>query len=216
MTILIADTFTAANGTAINNRTPEKTVFRRTWKTGALLGTTGPSGTVDIQSNKARMTTSDDGFATDIGYDDYNITWYCTLPASGQFRGGCIFRAQNSVPFSAVAAVDYYFFTVRFDLASGNIRLIKVVDGVETTLGSDVTMSFSYSTTYKMDLTVVSNTYTLYVDGVSKKSETDSTYPSGQWAGIKAGAVSGNDFTVDSFQASAGVTAPMFGGGVVR
>lgn len=216
MTILVADTFTAANGTAISGRTPEKTVFRRTWKTGALLGFTAPSGTVDIQSNKARMTTSDDGFATDIGYDDYNITWYCTLPASGQFRGGCIFRAQKPVPFADAASVDYYFFTIRFDLASGNIRLVKVVDGAETTIGSDVTMSFSYSTTYRMDLTVLANTYTLYIDGVSKKSETDSTYPSGQWAGIKAGAVSGNDFTVDSFQASAGVTAPMFGGGAVR
>lgn len=204
MTTLIADTFTAADGTAISGRTPDTTVSSRTWSTGDYF--LQATGTIDIQSNKARMTSTDDGFAIDCGASEYTVTWICTLPASGQFRGGCRFRIQNAFPFANADASDYYFFAVRFDLASGNIRMVKVVDNVETVIGSDVTMSFSYNTTYTMKLVVSGNTYTLYVDNVQKKSETDTTWTGGTWIGFGAGAVSGNDFTIDSVQVDSNVS----------
>ena len=159
MTILISDSFTAADLTAINGRTPDITVASRTWASCKWFSAGSASGLVTILSNKASVQFSDEGFAIDCGASDYTVTWYCTLPSSGQFRGGCRFRVQNPLPFStAPDDEDYYFFTIRFDLASANIRLIEVTNGSETVIGSDVTMSFSYSTTYKMTLVVSGTT----------------------------------------------------------
>lgn len=209
MPILVADTFTAANGTAINGRTPDTTVGGATWSTFKGF-TTGSPTTPDIQSNKATIYATDDSFGLDCGDDDYTIIWYCTLPASGQFRGGCRFRIQHAIPFvTDPSDIDYYFFNIRFDLGSGNIRLTKVVNKVETVIGSDVTMAFSYNTTYKMTLVVSGTTYTLYIDDVLKKSETETTYGTGSIVGFGAGAVSGNNFTLDSVQIGLGATVPV-------
>lgn len=214
MAILIADTFTASNGTAISGRTPDTTVSSRTWSIGQYFSNGAPVGTVDIQNNKASMNNQNDGFAINCGQTDYTVTWYCTLPASGVFRGGCRFRMQYAFPFSGGSGSsenDYYFFTVRFDLGSGNIRLVSVADGTETVIGSDVTMSFSYATTYKMKLVVSGTTYSLYIDDVLKKSETDSTYTGGTWVGFGSGFISGNNFTFDSVEVAenSGTSVPV-------
>lgn len=210
MTILIADTFTAADNTAINGRTPDTTVSSRTWSTGNLSSTGAPTGAVDIQNNKVRMNIANDGFAIDCSASDYTVTHYNTTPASGVYRGGCRFRIQNSVPFSTTNDRDFYFMAIRFDLTTATIRFVKQVNGTETGIGTDTDYTFSANTTYKITLSISGTTYKVYVDDVLVKTETDSTYTGGTWIGFGAGAVSGNDFTFDSVQVDIGAPIPVF------
>lgn len=195
---LILDTFTASDGTAINGRTPDVTVSSRTWQARNWYFS-GSTGTVNIQSNKASINTTDSGFGIDCGQDDYKVTWYCTTPASGQFRGGCRFRVQT--PLASWAdnnSVNYYFFACRFDLTTATMRFSKVVNNAETIFtGTNTNMTFASNTTYKFTLLVKGTTYTVFVDDVQKVQLTDTTFSTGTFVGFGAGAISGNNFTIN-------------------
>lgn len=213
-TTYISDAFTAANGTAINGRTPDITVSSRTWTAGDWAG--GTLGTVDIQGNKARMSSANDGFSIDVGQADFIAICNVTTPSSfaTAFRGGIRFRcALQADGFGSASDRDYYFFVVRFDLGTGQIRIGKFVDGSETVLGTDANYSFSTSTAYKVTLKAEGSTYTVYIDDVQQKQETDSTYTTQTIMGVSAGGTIGQDYLVDDITVTdiaAGTAVPVF------
>lgn len=196
MSTLIYDDFTGSNGTTLDGRTPPVTVSSRTWDLWSAFNGNA-LGNATIQGNAAAFDGSDDAIVIDAGVSNFKAIWYMTTPASGQFRGGLRFRLSTAT--SAVNAdYDYYFATCRFDLASAQLRFIRVTNNSETVL-NDTNMSFSYNTTYKFELVASGSTFTLFVDGVQKYQVTDSNH-TGTFVGIGSGAVSGNNLTFDSIE----------------
>lgn len=186
MTVLVSDTFTAANGTALNGRTPDTTVSSRTWTVGnvAAMSVTDPN---DIQNNRARHTTTDNGILIDSGQSDYVLTFDLFTPGSGNYRGGCIFRAQNAFPYSAVADCDFYWVVVRADL--NNVRILKSVNGTQTDIASSpYAFTFATNTTYNAELTLSGSAITFKLNGSSVFSITDTTYTTGTIFGFAKGA----------------------------
>lgn len=207
MTVLIADTFTASNGTALNGRTPDTTVSSRTWTVGNV--TSGPvGGNNDIQSNRARHSSVDNGILIDSGKSDYVLKFDLFTPSSGNYRGGTIIRAQNSFPYSAAGDCDFYWIVARADL--NNVRILKSVDNVQTDIASSpYSFTFATSTTYNAELTLSGTSITFKLNGSTVFSITDSTYPTGSIFGFARGAGS-VDFIYDNVSLSIATPVPVY------
>jgi hypothetical protein len=169
-----ADTFTAANGTAIAGRTT--TTGSKTWAETDLIATTGP-GVFDIQSNAARNNDTSDGFTQDhqyaayfdSGIADHEVTVNITTPAaSDQIRAGVIVRFLDKDNFIVARLL-------RDDVAQLNsheIELREVVAGV--VVGGDPGVVrktnfknfFQASTSYELKAQALGRMLHIYLNGI--------------------------------------------------
>lgn len=123
--ILVSDTFTAANGTALSGRTPSPTTAGFNWHI-----ITGDAADQTIQTNKASfddtVTPNAPSLIVNAGQSNAAVT--CTVTANA-YAGGAIV----GVVFRAVDANNYW----RAQISSTGFLLAKIVAGAPTTLDSE-------------------------------------------------------------------------------
>jgi hypothetical protein len=172
--IVAADTFTAANGTAIAGRTT--TTGSKTWAEADLLATTGP-GVFDIQSNAARNNDTgeagveDHQYAAtfDSGIADHEVTLNITTPPAGnQIRAGVIVRYADKD--------NYIVARLLLDDAAqptnDEIELREVVGGVM--VGGDpgvvkkvnLKNYYAFNTSYELKAQALGRTLHVYLNGI--------------------------------------------------
>ena len=186
VTTYVSDTFTAANGTALNGRTPSPTDPGATWATQS-----GTAGNQTIQSNKASFAcnNSREDLVIDAGVSDGTIEATMTIPATGSI-GILMFRVQDVNNYWQLTIDDTQ--TVLYRIVAGAVDYSSIV-----------TQAHASGTPYTLRVTLSGNSVSGEVVGETPIATTSSVGAArtkhgigGYYAGT--GNVTADDFTVTS------------------
>ena len=184
MAIIIQDAFTDTNGTGLASHTisPTNTV-------GAAW--TVPSGTVDIQSNRARATTvAGYGWGIlDSSHADGTISVVVRREDTDELY--LVFRYTDTSNWWGLA----------WNSADSTVRLYKVVGGSASEPFGSTTKTFTINTDYTMQVVLSGNSISATIDGGSTLGGSDSFNASATRHGFIAGVTTNaglfDDWTMD-------------------
>ena len=158
-------------------------------------GWTQQKGTFEIVSNQLHLKTFVPG---DIGLDV--ATWDTTLSPSG-----ADYDVEADVKLGTTGGVDVIarwqdmnnMYVAELNTVDQGVHLWKVVSGQVTQLGgTGVVGGYSINNTYKLRLSAIGSTISVYVDGVKKIEVTDTSISNAGKPGVGADSV---DKTWDNF-----------------
>lgn len=173
-TVVVNDTFTGADATAITAHTPD---------TGTSWGVTqNNTTTATIQGNQLQPG-SGAGQSSAIAAPapssaDHSAAVDVVVKSTAGRGGGPIIRATDP------PTETYYW--ARWNLGSAAWQLFKVVAGTATQLGSNAADTPSAAQVKRAKLTAVGSTITLYVDGVQTIQVTDTAITANGKCGFRA------------------------------
>lgn len=178
MTVLVSDSFNRANSTtALGTTDSYNGGTAKTWV--ADVGTWG------ISNNKAyEITASTTGLVwVDTGFSDFSVS----ADIAWQSNAGIVARYTS--------ATDYIFARI----GTTDIKLFKTVAGTSTQIGNTYTFTPSAGTTYNLKISLSGSSLTVYKDGSSVITATDTFNQTATRAGFRN--FNDTTSTFDNFQA---------------
>jgi hypothetical protein len=183
------DTFTDSSGTVITSHTGEISASWAGYGSNTTTGVVTPEGT---------LRRSGTGGAS----------YYASLvPASANYSVECDVVAKSLLSVDSVGVIGrastssetYYFARYRRDTTASINRweLLRVVDGVATTLGT-FSQTIAVGTTYRLKLDQNGSTIRLLVNGVQRVSATDIILSGAGRAGVRVGITSSSSIAETS------------------
>lgn len=146
MTVLINDTFTAANNTTLSGRTPSPTTVGNNWVVN--------SGTWQIESNTAQNTASSGDVTVEIDCGQADVTYTCTfITPSTSWNGGII--------ANFVDANNFWL----FDSGTFNTSAIYEKAAGTYTQRAVATTNLAANTTYTLGITTLGDAITCFING---------------------------------------------------
>lgn len=189
--LIIEDTFTAANGTNPDGRTPAPSSIGSTWAR--------PRGTWSISSNK--LTTSGIGntLAIEAGANDFTVEVDITTAAAVDADLGVYVITHNQSNNDTTGCLVGYDSNGSYRCGNGGVDVTPVLETVAATL--------SPNTTYHWKIVCVGSSLKFYVDGVLKLSTVLASTTLGNRVALS---IFGNNNrpTFDNFQVYAPTSAP--------
>jgi parallel beta-helix repeat protein len=131
--------------------------------------------------------------STLAGKDQTAAADFASVDNNPNPRLGVMLRAQNA---------QNYYLVYRRSGSSNQLRIAKVVNGVETVLASMSIKKPALNTFFRVEGRAVGTTLTLLLDGEAKLSASDATFTSGS-AGVLVGSNSIKAYRTDNFSATA-------------
>ena len=183
------DTFSDSSGTVITSHTGEISASWAGYGSNTTTGVVTPEGT---------LRRSGTGGAS----------YYASLvPASANYSVECDVVAKSLLPVDSVGVIGrastssetYYLARYRRDTTASINRweLLRVVDGVATTLGT-FSQTIVVGTTYRLKLDQNGSTIRLLVNGVQRVAATDITLTGAGRAGVRVGIASSSSIAETS------------------
>lgn len=151
--------------------------------------TTAPAGVWSVTNSKLKITggrAGDRSIAEMTYFDNATIEADVTLKQDG--KAGLVFRSSKHS--SGALNFEGYYATLESD---DNVRLVKVVNGVGTTL-QNVALPIALDTAYHLKVVASTNSIKVYVDGVIRIDVVDGSHSGGS-VGARVGAVPGGPST---------------------
>ena len=195
MTIKVFDTFVGTTG-SITGHTPDTDVEVGGWSSNQAGVVIDGSGGLQVQNGTGCWINS--GVTDQIVTANYN---------QGGAANNVILVVRRDV--AAQGSRDCYEAVFR---ASNNDIILRRVDTGSTTNLSITDFTFSSSTTYELELSIVSDAIEIKIDTVSIETWTDAIHSAGGYAGVSGhtmvdAALRVYDFTVEDVVTAASITS---------
>lgn len=150
----VLDNFNDTDGTQITNHTPDTDVVGGGWSEVPLFGDP-ETGDTDIQSNEARVNTSNTGAVIDAGQADVSV-WADWRPPTGG-------TGRATIPFRYSDADNHWLVNMREE--NGDIGLSKIVSGSNNFHVESTSFTWNEGQTYEIEVRLSGNSIRVFVDG---------------------------------------------------